>query len=144
MNFRGKIATIQSDMDKGSLAPPQTLTALGGSMTKKMQGKKSKANDPELARLSKSATSQFLNMALNMSWQLAAVVLVPIFVGVKLDKAFGTNETLTFVGLGLAVVGSIAVMWHALQAANKLPVPKLTDAQKRKIKKSYEDEDKDE
>ena len=86
----------------------------------------------------------FVSMALTMSWQLALVVLVPILAGVKLDKVFGTGETLTFVGLGVAVLGSVAIMWRTLQVANRLPVPKLTDEQKRAIKKAYEEEDKDE
>jgi len=86
----------------------------------------------------------FVTMALTMSWQLALVILVPIFAGVQLDKAFGTGTVLTFVGLGVALIGSIAVMWRTMQIANRLPVPKLTDAQKRAIKKAYEEEDKDE
>lgn len=86
----------------------------------------------------------FVSMALTMSWQLAIVVLVPIFAGAKLDKSVGSGETYTFIGLGVALLGSIAVMWRAMQTANRLPVPKLTDAQKRAIKKSYEEEDKDE
>lgn len=86
----------------------------------------------------------FLVAVLDMSWQLAIVVLVPIIAGVELDKKFGTGNTLLFVGLGLAVVLSTVVMWRTIQAANRLPVPKLTAAQKRAIKKSYEEEDKDE
>jgi len=86
---------------------------------------------------------QFLNMALNMSWQLAVVVLVPILAGVRLDKAFGASELYTLLGLGVALVGSVAVMWRTLQAANRLPVPKLTVEQKRAIRKSYEEEDDD-
>lgn len=79
-----------------------------------------------------------------MSWQLALVVLVPIIMGVKLDKAFHTGSLYTFIGLGVAFAGSAAVMWRAVRTANRLPVPKLTGAQKRAIRKSYEDEDKDE
>lgn len=93
---------------------------------------------------SSSQRNVFVNMALTMSWQLAIVVLVPIFAGAKLDKTTGSGETYTFVGLGVALIGSIAVMWRAMQTANQVPVPKLTDAQKRAIKKSYEEEDKDE
>lgn len=83
----------------------------------------------------------FFVMALNMSWQLAIVVLVPIIGGVQLDKALKTGNTFLFVGLGVAAIGSIAVMWRTVQVANHLPVPKLTDAQKRAIKKSYEEDD---
>jgi hypothetical protein len=85
----------------------------------------------------------FLAMALNMSWQLAVVVLVPVIGGVQLDKALSTHYLWTFIGLGLALVGSAAVMWRAMQTANSLPVPKLTAAQKRRIQQQYEEDDAD-
>lgn len=78
-----------------------------------------------------------------MSWQLAAVVLIPLIGGVELDKKLHTHSLYTFIGLGVALVGSVVVLWRTMQAANRLPVPKLTEAQKRAIKKSYEEEDKD-
>ena len=77
-----------------------------------------------------------------MSWQLAIVVLVPIIGGVELDKAFGSSHICLFIGLALAAVGTIAVLWRAIvQAADRLPVPKLTDAQRNEIRKSYEEDD---
>ncbi len=130
-------------MDKGSLAPAQTLTAHGGSMHKKMSGKNSEKKLAGTAEQSNSAVTMFITMALNMSWQLAVVVLVPIIAGVQLDKSLDSGNLFLFVGLGLAAIGSAAVMWRSMQAANRLPVPKLTDDQKRAIKKSYEEEDKD-
>ncbi|HET7673527.1 MAG TPA: hypothetical protein VFK11_03385 [Candidatus Saccharimonadales bacterium] len=90
----------------------------------------------------KTQKNTFLIMALDMSWQLAVVVLVPVIGGAKLSKTTGTNAYL-FVGLALAVVGSTAVMWRAMQAANRLPVPKLTPAERKKIQKQYEEEDED-
>lgn len=86
---------------------------------------------------------QFAIYALNMSWQLAAVVLVPLIGGVELDKKLHAHSVYAFVGLGVALVGSVMVLWRTMQAANRLPVPKLTEAQKRAIKKSYEEEDED-
>jgi F0F1-type ATP synthase assembly protein I len=83
----------------------------------------------------------FFSSAMNMSWQLALVVLVPVIGGVQLDKAFGTKYICTFIGLGLALLGSGVVMWRTMQAAKSLPVPKLTEAQKREIQKSYEEDD---
>lgn len=80
-------------------------------------------------------------MALNMSWQLAAAVLIPILAGVALDKKLGSSPLFLFAGLALAVLGSVAVMWRTMQAANRLPVPKLTDAQRRAVRKSYEEDD---
>lgn len=124
-------------MEKSSHAPAQpTLSGRGGSNTDK--------NASSLTEQSTVARGAFLNMALNMSWQLALVVLVPILVGVKLDKVFSTGSICTFIGLGVAVLGSVVVMWRTMQTANRLPVSKLSAAQKRVIKKSYEDEDKDE
>lgn len=86
---------------------------------------------------------QFTVMALNMSWELAIVVLVPVVGGVELDKASHASSVWLFVGLAIAVLGSIAVMWRTVKIANRLPVPKLTDAQKRAIQKSYDEEDED-
>jgi hypothetical protein len=85
----------------------------------------------------------FVAAALDMSWQLAIVVLVPILVGVQLDKKLGTSYVCTLVGLAIAFAGSGVVMWGAMQRANRLPVPKLTQKQKRAIRKSYEAEDDD-
>ena len=89
----------------------------------------------------KSPNAMFLVMALDMSWRLAIVVLVPVIGGAELDKALGTKHVYTFVGLGLALIGATIVMWRTMRAANRLPVPKLTAAQKRAIKKSYEEDD---
>lgn len=92
---------------------------------------------------SKSDKGIFLGAVLDMSWQLAVAVLVPVIGGAQLDKKLGTSHVFLFMGLALAIALSILVMWHSLQAANKLPTPNLTPAQKRAIKKAYEDEDKE-
>lgn len=104
-----------------------------GKTSAKRAPKKTQVPDPKQA---------FVATALDMSWRLAVVVLVPVFVGVQLDKRFGTSY-ITFIGLGLAFIGSGVVMWRAMQRANRLPVPKLTEEQKRAIRKSYEEEDDD-
>ncbi len=100
-------------------------------------GKKSASLDESRSTVQR----QFVQMALNMGWQLAVVVLVPVIGGVYLDRALDTAHVFTFVGLALALVGTVIVMWRAMQAANSLPVPKLTDEQKRDIKKAYEEDD---
>jgi protein-S-isoprenylcysteine O-methyltransferase Ste14 len=86
---------------------------------------------------------QFLVAALNMSWQLAVVVLVPIIGGVEIGKKLGNPGVWTFAGLVVAFVASGLVMWRAMQAANRLPVPKLTDAERRAVQKAYEEEDEE-
>lgn len=87
--------------------------------------------------------NQFVVMALNMSWQLAVVILVPVIGGVQLDKALDTSYVCALAGVGLGLVGSGLVMWRTLKIANRLPVPKLSAAQKRAIKKQYEAEDEE-
>jgi hypothetical protein len=82
--------------------------------------------------------------AANMSWQLAVVVILPIAGGAWLDKKFNAGNLWVFVGLAVALLASTAVVWRLVQLANRLPVPKLTAAQKRAIQKNYEEEDADE
>lgn len=80
-------------------------------------------------------------MALNMSWQLAIVILVPIIGGVMLDKAIGDKHVFLFVGLLIALLGMSVVLWRTLQVANNIPVPKLSAAEKQRIQKQYEEDD---
>jgi len=82
-------------------------------------------------------------MAINMSWQLAIVILAPVLGGVALGNALGAKTAWVLGGVLLAFVGSGVVMWRTMQIANRLPVPKLTAAERRKIQKSYEEEDDD-
>jgi len=96
---------------------------------------------PVAPEKSNAAKQQFVGLAIKMSWQLATVVLVPIIGGSLLDKALKTNHTLSFIGLGVAAIGSVLVMWGIMQEANRLPVPKLTDAEKKAVKNSYDEDD---
>lgn len=53
--------------------------------------------------------------SLNMSWQLAIVVLVPIIGGFKLDQYLGSLPGLTIVGFLLAMAGMAVVVWRQMQ-----------------------------
>lgn len=97
---------------------------------------------PSIEETRSTVQRQFVQMALNMGWQLAVAVLVPVIIGVQIDKALDiTSHIFTFIGLAIALIGSIFVMWRSMQKANSLPVPKLSAEQKQAIKKSYEEED---
>ena len=91
----------------------------------------------------RSPNAVFVSMALDMSWRLALVVLIPVIGGYELDKRFKTSPTLIIIGFVVAMAGMALVMWQTLQAANRLPVPKLTADQKRTIKKQYDEDDDD-
>jgi len=59
--------------------------------------------------------AEFIVAALNMSWQLAIVVLVPIIAGYELDKKLDTVPSLTILGFLLAMVGMALVVWRQMQ-----------------------------
>jgi F0F1-type ATP synthase assembly protein I len=61
--------------------------------------------------------SLFLNMALNMSWQLAIVVIVPIVGGFELDKYLNTTPWLTVAGAVIAALGVIAILRQTVKSA---------------------------
>jgi F0F1-type ATP synthase assembly protein I len=69
-------------------------------------------------------TSQFTGMALDMSWKLAIVVLVPIIGGYEIDSHAGTTPVVTIIGFLLAMLGVGYVMWQTLQSANRANLPK--------------------
>ena len=60
----------------------------------------------------------FVSLALDMSWRLAIVVLVPIVGGFELDKKLHSSPLLTIVGFVLAMVGMGLVMYRTLQVVN--------------------------
>ncbi len=62
-----------------------------------------------------AARSEFFAATLNMSWQLALVVLVPIIGGVQLDKLIDSAPAFLFVGFVMAMVGTGLVVWKQLQ-----------------------------
>lgn len=78
--------------------------------------------------------------ALNMSWQLAIVVLVPILGGYALDMRFNSLPLWTATGFVLALLSMVAVVWRQY----KLFSPKITKADienARKLREKEEEED---
>lgn len=74
----------------------------------------------------------FVSMAIDMSWRLALVVLVPIVGGYQLDKTLTTTPVLTITGFLLAMLGMAWVMWRTLQAANDVtPASPASDQPKQ-------------
>ena len=68
---------------------------------------KRKDTDPVIDKLAAlDARSLFLSDSLNIAWRLAIMVLVPIFIGVQLDKRFDTKPQLTVGAFILALVGA--------------------------------------
>lgn len=75
----------------------------------------------------KNQTSVFISSALDMSWRLAIVVLVPIIGGYELDKRLDMTPLLTIVGFILAMIGMALVCWRTLRVANDAATMKPED-----------------
>lgn len=68
-----------------------------------------------------AAKQAFFVSALNMSWQLAIVVLVPIIGGSLLDDKLDMSPILTIVGFIIASAGLALVLWMQLQKLSPTP-----------------------
>lgn len=65
-----------------------------------------------------------MNMALDMSWRLAIVILIPVIGGFKLDELLHTAPILTIVGFLVAMGGMAFVLKRTLQEANSVTTNK--------------------
>jgi F0F1-type ATP synthase assembly protein I len=63
------------------------------------------------------ARQLFISAALNMSWQMAIAVLVPILGGYELDKSLKSSPAFTIVGLVIAMILCALVVGRALKAS---------------------------
>jgi F0F1-type ATP synthase assembly protein I len=98
-------------MEKALKAPKMTPSVRGG--------EKKTRDDFDRAGYQRNL---FFVTALNMSWQLAIAVLVPVAGGYKLDQHFGTKPVLTLCGFIVAMAATSVVLWRQLQHV----APKIT------------------
>lgn len=75
-----------------------------------------KMNQAQKERARKTAMNLFMGAVLDMSWQMAIVVLVPIIGGVELDKHWHTTPWLTICGFIIAMFGTYLVIKRMLAA----------------------------
>ena|SRR6266496_864463 len=61
----------------------------------------------------------FMSMALDMTWQLALVVVVPIVGGYALDQHYHRTPWLTIAGFGVAAIGVFGVLSRVVGEAEK-------------------------
>jgi len=69
---------------------------------------------------SRGPGAAFVAIALNMSWQLAIVLLVPVLGGHLLDTHYKTSPVWMIVGMVVALAGCIIVVRQTIQALNEL------------------------
>lgn len=75
---------------------------------------------------SRSPLAEFVMASLNMSWQLAVVVLVPLIGGYEIDKHCSTFPVFLILGILVAMGGSAAVVHHQLVQFGPPPKSKGT------------------
>lgn len=69
---------------------------------------------------SNASTMSSAAVALNMSWQLLVVLVLPLWGGYALDQHFNTSPILMCVGMVVAVAGSIVVVRQAMTQLNEI------------------------
>jgi len=72
----------------------------------------------------KSPTNVFITAALDMSWRLAIVVVVPIIGGNALDQRWHTSPALLILGFLLAGGGTAIVLKQVLNQYSPVTPPK--------------------
>ena len=77
---------------------------------------KTTTEDVILERLSVlDPKKQFISSAMNMGWQLAGAVLIPVLIGTKLDGHFHTTPSYTLTALVLASAGVVAIVSNTIK-----------------------------
>lgn len=66
-----------------------------------------------------AARRQFISSALTMGWQMAGMVIVPVFIGVRLDEHFNSAPSYTLVALFFAIGGAVWVVRRTIQQVNR-------------------------
>ena len=81
--------------------------------TRKTANPRTDGSADRLAQIA-DAKQQFMDAAINMGWQLAVTIIVPVIIGVRLDDHFHSAPAWTLGALFLAVFMSCGVVWKAL------------------------------
>lgn len=72
-------------------------------------------------RKTKSPTMVFVTAALDMSWRLAIVVLVPIIGGFELDQRWHTEPAFLIIGFLVAGAGTAIILKQTLDQYSPVP-----------------------
>jgi hypothetical protein len=65
------------------------------------------------------AKQQFVSAAADMGWRMAIMVLVPVFIGVKLDDHYHTSPSYTLAALVVAVGGVAWIVSVTIKQVNR-------------------------
>ena len=66
-----------------------------------------------------AARKQFMSGALNMGWQMAFMVIIPVILGVKLDDHFHTSPSYALAALVLAIGGAVVIVSNTIKQVRR-------------------------
>lgn len=66
-----------------------------------------------------SAKQQFVSSAMSMGWQMAGMVLIPVFIGVQVDKRLDSTPSYTLAALVIAIGGAVAIVNKTIKSVRK-------------------------
>jgi F0F1-type ATP synthase assembly protein I len=66
-----------------------------------------------------AARKDFVSTALNMGWQMAITIIVPVFVGVRLDERFDSSPSYTLAALFIAIIMAVMVVARTIKQVNE-------------------------
>ncbi len=90
--------------------------------------------DPVLDQLNAaSAKNLLVTNLISMGWRLAIMVLLPIFIGVQLDKRFDSAPSLTLAAFFIAIFGASLLIYKTYGEMNAMQA--IEDAKKAKRSK---------
>ncbi len=77
------------------------------------------------------AKQLFIAETLNMSWRLAFTVLIPLIVGIQLDKKFGSAPSYTLTGFMIAIAFGCMTVWQTVKRVNQMQIDESKEKKKR-------------
>lgn len=101
-----------------------------------------KNSDPALDYLSMySARNMLFTNLIGMGWRLALMVLIPIFIGVQLDRRFDSEPSLTLAAFFVAIFGASMLIYrtYAELMADAAEAERTQSKRKKTVKRSSDD-----
>ncbi len=94
-----------------------------------------KNSDPTLDALAMfDAKNMMVSEIITMGWKLAIMILLPIFIGVQLDKKFDSEPSLTLAAFFIAIFGAGLMIYKTFNELTAQAA--LDEAKKSKRKKT--------
>ena len=94
-----------------------------------------KNSDPGVDALAMyGARNMLVANMMSMGWRLAIMVLLPIFIGVQLDKRFDSEPSLTLAAFFISIFGASMLIYRTFNELTTQAA--LEDAKKNKRKKT--------